>query len=586
MVVASVSVNCGTSKKGRARVSEGKRLLAFLKRLEKQSNAKIVVADRRHTSACSLTSAAKPRHAPGGGDVGCAGRVALRSDDEEAQTADVKFKLAMRPDNDQGLLTLTFSPSRILTGDDAQPTLTSGKNGNEIVNPSSSRVVTDKMFELGFDLLESLARTNADTALFDPKVDAESIDIHRTHWDAFLPSPDPCRFLQVLPFMYGQTVSDDGGVLMLATLLGLTLKFETDPQARAVTSVTLEKRQGRKKLFSIKFSVRDADDGKRGVNNAPSGFGAGDVRVSITAHADGIATIIRAARKRLLKLVQSDRTFFGSQKIRFDDEETDRTGSQVADALWVLGHRQSGDCDARRSFADWLVPYVLNDVLRLNVLGSFTGDGLNRLVGLDDKVAIAWRETRTTSRGWAKELGQVAEVSDETIYERRRRWLAAYGIDILIPYQFYVDLLSLGSLSATEWKRRVAMIAAASRDDAKEVLAQLNGALDDFDRQRRGVVGKTIKAHVTEVDVVAIDSPITRVMRTRGRKALPPAAKKRRVPGPGTRNRGRLGHAGDVKVGGTRTVKGVRHDTKSTATERKRRGRRTGPKAGVTKTRR
>jgi hypothetical protein len=108
-------------------------------------------------------------------------------------------------------------------------------------------------------------------------------------------------------------------------------------------------------------------------------------------------------------------------------------------------------------------------------------------------VAKAWRAADgSAGRSWAQALGQAADISDETIYERRRRWLRQYGIDISIPYQFYVDLLSLRSLSATVWARRAAIIAAASSDDAKGLLALLKEALDDFDEQRRDIVGRTV----------------------------------------------------------------------------------------------
>ena len=185
------------------------------------------------------------------------------------------------------------------------------------------------------------------------------------------------------------------------------------------------------------------------------------------------------------------------------------TASQVAAAQWVLAHRRAEERVVRYSFAEWLVPYLLNDVLRLNVTGRFSCDGLNRVVALDDNVAIAWRTTKIVpSVGWGKALAEEADVSDETVYGRRRKWLAAYGVDVSIPYRYYIDLQSLGSLSVAESERRAALIAAVSRDDAKEVLPLLKTALEDFDRQRRHSVGGTVEAPLGEVDVVTIESPM------------------------------------------------------------------------------
>jgi hypothetical protein len=169
------------------------------------------------------------------------------------------------------------------------------------------------------------------------------------------------------------------------------------------------------------------------------------------------------------------------------------------------------------------VPFVLNDLFRLSVIGGFTHDGLHRLAELEHEVARAWRETLSTTRaGWASSLAEKANVTDQTVYKRQREWLRDHGIDISIPYPFYADLLSLGSLSAAELERRARIVAAAARENEKEVLAQVSGAIDDFAKQRLQLIGNQIGFRLRQVDVVAIEKTWTNAGAPRGRKALPP----------------------------------------------------------------
>jgi hypothetical protein len=513
LVVASVAVDREKKRsEQRARNSESKKLLTLFKRLDGRDDVKVIVADRAHTLTCSVTSPIDSHNSSSKQEAECAGVVALVANDDSGQKTDIKFKLSKQ--SGRSLLSLTFNPSQILTGVDAQPTLILGQSGEEISCPSSSWKVANKMFALGFDLLRLLPRRNVDNAFLESEIDPERIRIHRIQWDAFVPVSDPRRFLQVLPILYEQTVRRDQGVVKLAADLGLTVKYSTDHQTNEVTAVTIEKLNGRKKLFSVKFSMlglgeHDNNDGS-------------DVRLAITAYTDGILKLARSARKKLATLIERDPKSFGSAKEIFE-EDLDLSGHQLATALWVLAFNRSKTGTVRRSFGKWLVPFVLNDLFRLSVIGGFTHDGLHRVEELEHEVARAWRETLSTTRaGWASSLAEKANVTDETVYKRQREWLRDHGIDISIPYPFYADLLSLGSLSAAELERRARIVAAAARDNEKEVLAQVSGAIDDFAKQRLQLIGNQIGSRLRQVDVVAIENAWTNAGAPRGRKALPP----------------------------------------------------------------
>jgi hypothetical protein len=515
-VVVSVAVD-GEHKRSaqqRTRNSESKKLLALFKRFDGRNDVKVFVANRSHTLSCSVTSPIDPHKSSSGQEFECAGVVALVANDDSEQQTDIKFKLSKQ--SGRSSLMLTFNPSQILTGADAQPTLIHRQSGKKIPCPSSSREVTNKMFALGFDLLQLLPRRNVDNAFFESKINPERIRVHRIQWDAFLPVSDPRRFLQLLPILYEQTVIDDQGVVKLAADLGLSLKYSTDPQTSEVTAVTIEKLNGRKKLFAVKFSMSGLGD--RGTNDSS------EVRLAITAYSDGIWKLARSARRKLATLTASDPERFEQVK-EILERDVDFSGHQVATALRVLAYDQSETGTVRRSFGEWLVPFVLNDLFRLDVIGGFTHAGLHHVVELEHEVARAWRETVNATRtGWAGSLAEKADVTDETVYARQREWLQAHGIDIWIPYSFYADLLSLGSLSAAEWERRAGIVAAVARDDAKEVLAQVSGAIDDFDEQRLRLIGNKIGSRLRRVDVVGFDNPLTNAGASKGRKALSPAS--------------------------------------------------------------
>lgn len=187
---------------------------------------------------------------------------------------------------------------------------------------------------------------------------------------------------------------------------------------------------------------------------------------------------------------------------------------------------------------------MLNDVLRLNVIGGFTREGLKRLVEDNDEIASAWRRTESvTKSNWAKRLASEAGASDQTVYERRKKWLQDCRIDISIPHRYYVDLLSLGSLSVAESEGRAEVIAAIFCDDAKQVLPLLKTMLQDFDQQRSGVVGRTVVAPLAKVDVLPIENSTTMATKIRrSRKALSPPAKELRQARDAKTPGGGLGH--------------------------------------------
>src|SRR5271157_5992188 len=101
--------------------SECERVVSLLENLAGVSDGTVAVASRNCSVACIL--AASPEASSGTADprLGCSGRIVLLGA-ESGQTG-VAFKVRRGRRGKPGSLTLTFNPSRLLTGADAQPTL-------------------------------------------------------------------------------------------------------------------------------------------------------------------------------------------------------------------------------------------------------------------------------------------------------------------------------------------------------------------------------------------------------------------------------------------------------------------------------
>ena len=109
---------------------------------------------------------------------------------------------------------------------------------------------------------------------------------------------------------------------------------------------------------------------------------------------------------------------------RFLSAEVKPTVWWLERAILILSHRLEQRVLVRRSFAKWLVPYMINDTLRLDVITGFTRGDFHRLVALEDKVAVAWRAVETAEpKGWAARLAEKAGRSVQTVYTRQKDWL-------------------------------------------------------------------------------------------------------------------------------------------------------------------
>jgi hypothetical protein len=230
-----------------------------------------------------------------------------------------------------------------------------------------------------------------------------------------------------------------------------------------------------------------------------------NVRLEIIAYPEGIKAIISKGLERLESLINRDPEFF---RLVAEDLLTlapESTARQLERAISALSYKPNEEGFIRTSFADWLIPQMLHEVLRLDVITGFTRENLDKLAALEDGVAGAWHAaTYSGDSNWAEQIAKQAGRDPQTVRNRRKAWLAEFNIDIALPYGFYRDLIFFAPASLTTPENRSALMAAISRGNAEKALALLAGAAKDFDRQRLRIVGSAINAPLGEIAVETV----------------------------------------------------------------------------------
>jgi len=422
-------------------------------------------------------------------DGGCVGQVVMEVIDDASDLIRLGVKLARKASDKSGRLTLTFNPSRMLAGADVAPTL-SWRSKEAPECPSSSHEVNAKLLRLGFDLLDRLyAEENANRPLFGKgeELDDGEIRLERVQWDLLVRTPDPAQFLLFLVLIFKAVFKGDGGgAVNLGELLRLKTTYDSEPHTGAIRSVTLTRIQGvRRKVFSITFS-RVVSDGS---TNEEEEATDGRLRLSVTAHPDGIAQLIRAAQREYDESGDRDESDSGF----LYEEPDDRTLWSLRWVIHVLGTGTVDD-DHRTpsgSFADWLAIESLRETLCLDVIGCFTHENLKSLVGLDDVVVEAWAQGQTSPMD-IKALAEAAGVSAETVRTRTKELRRKYRIDMRAPRAFYDAMVTLAAIGAMDMEAREALAAALSNHETNKTLELLLKAVKEFEHGRLRVIGAAV----------------------------------------------------------------------------------------------
>jgi hypothetical protein len=440
-------------------------------------------------------------------DRGCSAEIFLEVCDEPAQQVRIEVTLNRRDDDPTlSWLTVNFNPTTILGGNNVHPAAPRDPRDRVVRYPSSALSVVQTNLRLGFDLVDELYRQvlNASDSLYSAhtreRVRLGHFRILWVQWAAYLPTPDPVLCLQLIAVLYGQTIARGKGLIDLAAYLGLKRGRFTDDETHEVKAVLLRKLHGNRPVYSIDFY-----DKRRRVSQVKQGRSLTDpeketvdqcVRMDITAQSDGVVAICKAAQSRLKKWRQSRLGFAAwSWEAEFLSGEIEPTAWWLERAVFLLSLSWEHDRLVRRSFAAWLVPHMLQKVLRLDVIAGFTSRGFHELCALDHEIAAAWREIEDYGgENWARSLSKAAQCSPATVYNSRNEWLEQFGIDLALPHAFYRDMLFFAPNSLTDPKDRSAWLCAVRMGDGAAMVRSARRAQAVFNRLRTSVVGSAIRA--------------------------------------------------------------------------------------------
>src|SRR5271167_4522101 len=126
----------------------------------------------------------------------------------------------------------------------------------------------------------------------------------------------------------------------------------------------------------------------------------------------------------------------------------------------------------RGSFAGYLVPMFLDDVLNLRSIVCCSVEGLRALETLEHPVAKAWREDKSyETRGWAIRLANAAGYrSDTVVYQCQDEWLKTYKVNIEIPRAYYRDFHLYPAISLLLPEDRDSLQSARDQGDRERTL--------------------------------------------------------------------------------------------------------------------
>ncbi len=109
------------------------------------------------------------------------------------------------------------------------------------------------------------------------------------------------------------------------------------------------------------------------------------VREDITAHSSFVLSIVAAAREKLANMSEADQKFFDFlSPEEFLRDTPQPTVWWLQRAIYLLSHRREEGRWVRYSFGTWLVPFVEQEVLHLDVVAGITTRGYHALLALDD----------------------------------------------------------------------------------------------------------------------------------------------------------------------------------------------------------
>jgi hypothetical protein len=435
-------------------------------------------------------------------DGGGYGQVVLAWAEQPKMWVRVTIKLRVDKYGHCAWLTVTHNPTSLTVGNNVHPAgFLDPRTGVADLWPSSSWPAMTRAFRLGFAFLAALSPP---AVLFDPptQLAIERGDFHlvSVQYAATKAVTNVSDFLQKGTVIYGQTIARGRGIINNAKHLDLRFKpyVDEDSPDNRVSGFMLQKLHGKKLHVSVSFydklvSLQEKHQ-ETTLSLAEAQTVDQSVREDITAHSSFVLRIVAAAREKLANMSAAGRKFFA----RISSDEFLRGAPTdsvwwLQRAIYVLSHWWENGRWVRYSFGTWLVPFVEQEVLHLDVVAGITTVGYHALLALKDKVAVAWRSDPTPGASdWAGRLARIAGCTRSTVYNRREEWWQLYGIDIAYPLQMYSDILYFGHNSMAQPESITALLVAVDRKEGDEAVRLHAEALAHFEQKRVEIVNPAL----------------------------------------------------------------------------------------------
>ena len=452
-------------------------------------------------------------------DGGGKGHVVLAWADQPKMWVRVTVTLRVAKDGRCAWLTVTHNPTSLTVGNNVHPAaFFDPQTGVADLWPSSSWAAMTRAFGLGFAFLEALS---APAVLFDAAtkavIERGVFHLVSVQYAATKAVTNVTDFLQVGTVIYGQTIARGRGIINNAKHLRLQFEpyVDEDSPDNRVNGFVLQKKHGEKLHVSVSFYDKlvslQLKHQETTLSLAEAQTVAQSVREDVTAHSSFVLTIVAAAQEKLANMDEADRRFFALiSPDEFLQGPPPSTVWWLQRAIYVLSHWWENGRWVRYSFATWLVPYVEQQVLHLDVIADMTTEGYHALLALNDKVAVAWRSDPTPgARNWAGRLARAAGCKRSTVYNRREAWWQEYGIDIARPLQMYSDILYFGHNSLAKPESITALMVAVEQEEGDEAVRQHAETIADFERKRVQIINPALvnRPRAMELKLPPIASP-------------------------------------------------------------------------------
>lgn len=297
------------------------------------------------------------------------------------------------------------------------------------------------------------------------KVQRGHINVSNTQWALYLPTPEKKLNLRLIDAIYSGMAAS-GQAMCLAEYLGFERSTALKDERGQLTGVFLVKKHANHHVLTVNFydkrqSIKNKKQGKllsteeiKLVDNA--------LRLDITAHSRFLHIIISAAKRHAGELMKIEpRLSTKLQRFHLLKEPIKIDAYLICRAMSILAIQITETGLHKGSFTTWLLQRILEDELRLLSILKFSTSYIN-VTARDtwhNVVLRVWRNSKfinSTDLVFAVQK-QLPEISVATVYKLRKEIMHEYGIDVFIPYSYWLDLDLLNSnfgLSMNDQRRR------------------------------------------------------------------------------------------------------------------------------------